>query len=173
MIYKLRSMRPKATTKVHELHLEHLIKCNKPMIKLDVTGDSRLIRGGRLLRNTGLDELPQFFNVLRGEMSFVGPRPCLPREFDLYGEDQRHRFSVPPGLTGLWQVNRTNSTTFSEMVAMDNYYVDHLNPLTDLSIIIKTPFILFLQMILFPESKAQKAAQQQAVAMDGEQNLTH
>ena len=136
----------KAATNIHEAHVEHLIKSNMPMIKLDVTGDSRLIRGGCLIRNSGLDELPQFINVLRGEMSLVGPRPCLPREFELYDANQRHRFAVQPGLTGLWQVARTHSTTFSEMVEMDNDYVDSLDPLVDIRIILKTPFALLCQM---------------------------
>lgn len=153
-IYKFRSMKLSAPTNVHEAHVEHLIKSNMPMTKLDAVGDSRLIQGGCLIRTSGLDELPQLINVLRGEMSLVGPRPCLPKEFELYEEDQRHRFSVQPGLTGQWQVNRSTSTTFTEMVKMDDDYVDHLSPLKDLQIILKTPFALLGQMKACTQAKA-------------------
>ncbi len=162
-IYKFRSMSLKAATNIHEAHVEHLIKSNKPMIKLDVTGDSRLIRGGCLIRTSGLDELPQFINVLRGEMSLVGPRPCLPREFELYDAHQRHRFAVQPGLTGSWQVTRTHSTTFSEMVEMDNDYVDRLDPIVDIQIILRTPFALLGQMKACASSKVQKASRRAIV----------
>lgn len=145
-IYKFRSMKLRAPTNVHEAHVEHLIKSNLPMTKLDAVGDSRLIKGGCLIRTSGLDELPQFINVLRGEMSLVGPRPCLPKEFELYEEHQRHRFSVQPGLTGLWQVNRSASATFTEMVRMDSQYADQLSPMQDLKIIVKTPFTLLAQV---------------------------
>jgi lipopolysaccharide/colanic/teichoic acid biosynthesis glycosyltransferase len=145
-IYKFRSMKVLASAEVHEAHIEHLIKTNSPMTKLDRVGDSRLIKGGCLIRNSGLDELPQFINVLRGEMSLVGPRPCLPKEFDLYSESQRHRFAVQPGLTGQWQVNRTETTTFSEMVRMDDDYVDQYSLRLDLKIILKTPMALCKQV---------------------------
>lgn len=155
-IYKFRSMNLSAPTDIHEAHVEHLIKSNKPMTKLDVTGDSRLIRGGCLMRTSGLDELPQFINVLRGEMSLVGPRPCLPNEFALYDPHQRQRFTVQPGLTGLWQVNRTHSTTFSEMVKMDCDYVDHLTAMTDFQIILRTPVALLGQMKACTYPKVKK-----------------
>lgn len=158
-IYKFRSMHLQAPTDVHEAHVEHLIKTNKPMTKLDLAGDSRLIKGGRLIRNSGVDELPQLINVLRGEMSFVGPRPCLPKEFDLYDEHQRKRFSVQPGLTGQWQVGRTELTTFSEMVMMDDDYVAHLSPLTDFLIVLKTPMALMGQ--IKGGGKAKKATKRQ------------
>lgn len=116
------------------------------MTKLDSSGDSRLIAGGCFIRSSGLDELPQFINVLRGEMSLVGPRPCLPKEYDLYDESQRSRFRVQPGLTGQWQVNRTEATTFSEMVSMDDQYVSRLSPMADLQIIVRTPIALLAQM---------------------------
>lgn len=145
-IYKFRSMKLEALTEVHEAHVEHLIKSNLPMTKLDVAGDSRLIAGGCFIRSSGLDELPQLINVLRGEMSLVGPRPCLPNEYDLYDETQRNRFRVQPGLTGQWQVSRTESTTFTEMVSMDDQYVNELSPMADFQIILWTPIALFGQM---------------------------
>ncbi len=145
-IYKFRSMQPHASTIPHELHTEHLIKSGGPMTKLDLVGDPRLIKGGCLIRMSGLDELPQLFNVLRGEMSLVGPRPCMPNEFELYGSDQKRRFSLRPGLTGLWQIRRTASTTFREMVAMDDDYARKLSLWLDLKIVAGTPAVLFRQI---------------------------
>jgi lipopolysaccharide/colanic/teichoic acid biosynthesis glycosyltransferase len=81
MILKFRTMKVNVETRSHERHLEQLINADVPMTKLDAAGDPRIIPGGRILRATGLDELPQLFNVLRGEMSLVGPRPCTPHEF--------------------------------------------------------------------------------------------
>lgn len=172
-IYKFRSMNLNATTNIHEAHVEHLIKSNRPMVKLDVAGDSRLIRGGCLIRTSGMDELPQFINVLRGEMSLVGPRPCLPKEFELYDDHQRHRFTVQPGLTGLWQVSRTHSTTFSEMVKMDNDYVDHLTPMADLHIILKTPLALLGQMKACAGFKAPKATSRHAGVQPSSKPMSH
>jgi lipopolysaccharide/colanic/teichoic acid biosynthesis glycosyltransferase len=88
------------------------------MQKLDTRGDSRLIPGGWMLRASGLDELPQIINVLRGEMSIVGPRPCIPYEFEQYSSWQRQRLNSAPGLTGLWQVSGKNRTTFDEMIRL-------------------------------------------------------
>jgi len=141
-LYKFRSMHPSADPQVHEAHVERLIRLRQPLVKLDAHGDTRLIRGGVLLRTSGLDELPQFFNVLRGEMSLVGPRPCLPNEFDLYHSHQHHRFGLPPGMTGLWQVSRTDATTFRDMVKMDGDYVQQLAPWRDCQIIFRTPYTL-------------------------------
>ena len=155
-IYKFRSMKPHSSTNVHEAHVEHLIKSNKPMTKLDDSGDTRLIKGGRLIRTSGLDEIPQFINVLRGEMSLVGPRPCLPNEFALYEAHQRHRFAVQPGLTGLWQVSRNQRTTFSEMVMMDNDYVNSLSAISDFYIMLRTPFALIRQMKASADSRCQR-----------------
>ncbi|MGL5017080.1 MAG: sugar transferase [Luteolibacter sp.] len=154
-IYKFRSMELEAPTDVHEAHVEHLIKSNLPMTKLDVAGDARLIKGGCLIRTSGLDELPQLINVLRGEMSLVGPRPCLPKEFALYDAHQRSRFSVQPGLTGQWQVNRSATTTFSEMVRMDDQYAQSISPLVDLNIVLKTPIALLGQMKACAQARAK------------------
>src|SRR5206468_2550060 len=115
---KFRSMKVNAETRSHEGYFEKLVKSEIPMIKMDDCGDSRLIPWGKLFRATGLDELPQIFNVLMGEMSLVGPRPCTPHEFQLYLPWQRERINAPPGLTGYWQVNGKNKTTFGEMIKM-------------------------------------------------------
>jgi lipopolysaccharide/colanic/teichoic acid biosynthesis glycosyltransferase len=138
LIFKFRTMHVNAETRSHEEYFAHLMQSDCPMTKLDALDDNRLIRGGRFLRASGLDELPQIFNALRGEMSLVGPRPCLPNEFDRYQPSQRERFNAPPGLTGYWQVNGKNKTTFSEMIAMDTFYSKNMSVWLDLRIILKT-----------------------------------
>jgi lipopolysaccharide/colanic/teichoic acid biosynthesis glycosyltransferase len=143
MIVKFRTMKVNAETHVHEAYLEHLIVSDRPMIKLDATGDPRLIAGGKFLRATGLDELPQIFNVLKGEMSLVGPRPCTVGEFERYASEQRARVNALPGMTGLWQVNGKNQTTFREMIEMDIFYSRNISFSLDLKIILRTlPTIL-------------------------------
>ena len=143
MLIKFRTMKVNAETHMHEAYLEHLIVSDRPMIKLDATGDPRLIVGGKFLRATGLDELPQIFNVLKGEMSLVGPRPCTVGEFERYAPDQRARVNALPGLTGLWQVNGKNQTTFREMIEMDVFYSRNISLSLDLKIIVRTlPAIL-------------------------------
>jgi lipopolysaccharide/colanic/teichoic acid biosynthesis glycosyltransferase len=138
MILKFRTMKVNVETQSHELYLEQLIHANRPMTKLDSSGDSRIIRGGRILRATGLDELPQLFNVLRGEMSLVGPRPCTPHEFGRYQKWQQARVNAAPGLTGFWQVNGKNKTTFTEMINMDISYTRNMSLWLDLTIMMKT-----------------------------------
>jgi lipopolysaccharide/colanic/teichoic acid biosynthesis glycosyltransferase len=143
MILKFRTMKCNVETAMHELHLEQLIQTDRPMTKLDASGDPRIMRGGRLLRATGLDELPQLINVLRGEMSLVGPRPCTPKEFQRYQPWQRQRVNAAPGLTGYWQVNGKNKTTFTEMIDLDIFYTKNMSLRLDLAIILKTvPAIL-------------------------------
>lgn len=137
-LWKFRSMKVNVETQTHERYLEQLIQTECPMTKLDVSGDPRLIFGGRVLRAMGLDELPQIFNVLRGEMSLVGPRPCTPYEFSRYEAWHRKRVLAPPGLTGYWQVNGKNQVTFREMVEMDIFYAGHMSLRLDLAIMLKT-----------------------------------
>jgi exopolysaccharide production protein ExoY len=137
-LFKFRTMIPGSNTAVHEAHVANIMAANEPMTKLDSRGDTRLIPFGRLLRAAGLDELPQLINVLRGEMSLVGPRPCLPSEYDRHLPWQRDRFRTLPGLTGLWQVSGKNRTTFSEMIELDMQYVRTQSPLLDLKILLKT-----------------------------------
>jgi len=102
---------------------------------------------GGLIRATGLDELPQIFNVLRGEMSLVGPRPCTPYEYEEYLPWQKERFDALPGLTGLWQVSGKNKTTFQEMIDLDIEYIEVMSPAMDLKIMAMTPTALFEQVI--------------------------
>jgi lipopolysaccharide/colanic/teichoic acid biosynthesis glycosyltransferase len=147
MILKFRTMNVNVETGVHERHLEQLIRSNIPITRLDLTGHPRIIAGGRILRATGLDELPQLINVLRGEMSLVGPRPCTPNEFKSFQVSQVERVNALPGLTGYWQVNGKNKTTFSEMIDMDIYYTKNQSLLLDLTIILKTLPVLLTQVL--------------------------
>jgi exopolysaccharide production protein ExoY len=145
-IWKFRTMKLSAETEAHERHLEELMRVDCPMTKLDVCGDPRLAPFGRILRASGLDELPQIFNVLCGEMSLVGPRPCTPNEFVHYEPWQRERVNGLPGLTGYWQVNGKNKTTFKEMIAMDLFYLKNMSILLDLKIMLKTGAVIAGQL---------------------------
>ena len=146
MCLKFRTMRCGAETATHQGHLQQLMDSNVPMTKMDSTGDSRIIPMGRLLRSSGLDELPQLVNVLRGEMSIVGPRPCLPYEAAKYQPWQMERFNAAPGLTGLWQVSGKNRTTFTRMIQLDIEYTRTKSLFLDLKIIFKTAPALVIQM---------------------------
>ncbi len=103
-----------------------------------IKNDPRVTRAGRWLRRFSLDELPQLFNVLRGEMSIVGPRPQVPREVELYLEWHRHRLDALPGITGMWQVSGRSDLSFDEMVLLDIWYVENWSLLLDLKILVKT-----------------------------------
>src|SRR5690606_19899281 len=116
--------------------LEHRNEADGLLFKL--RADPRVTRTGRVLRRYSIDELPQLVNVLRGEMSMVGPRPPLPSEVDLYEAHVTRRLLVKPGLTGLWQVSGRSDLPWDEAVRLDLYYVDHWSPTMDLAIIAKT-----------------------------------
>jgi lipopolysaccharide/colanic/teichoic acid biosynthesis glycosyltransferase len=106
--------------------------------------DPRITPVGHLLRRTSLDELPQLWNVLRGEMSLIGPRPCLPFEYDLYDDWQRRRLDVIPGMTGLWQVTGRSYVTFDDQVLLDLFYIGNWSLGLDIKILLRTiPVILF------------------------------
>lgn len=120
---KFRTMAEGASTVQHEEHCRRLMEAGLPMTKLDDQADRRIIPLGRFIRSLGLDELPQLINVLRGEMSIVGPRPCVPAEFAAYTPEQQGRFGTVPGLTGLWQVSGKNRTTFARMIELDLEYI--------------------------------------------------
>jgi lipopolysaccharide/colanic/teichoic acid biosynthesis glycosyltransferase len=139
MCLKFRTMKVNADTGVHAAHLKQLMTANQLTRKLDCVGDKRLIFGGLWLRAAGLDELPQLFNVLRGEMSLVGPRPCTPYEFGLFSERHKARCDAFPGLTGLWQVSGKNKTTFEQMMDLDLHYVRLQSFSLDIKIIAATP----------------------------------
>lgn len=107
--------------------------------------DQRLTKFGKLLRSTSLDELPELFNILRGDMSIVGPRPLLVKYLPLYNEHQKHRHDVRPGFTGWAQCNGRNAISWEEKFDLDIYYVKHVSFRLDLSIIFKTIKIVFLR----------------------------
>jgi lipopolysaccharide/colanic/teichoic acid biosynthesis glycosyltransferase len=136
--YKFRTMTVGADSSAHQAYLSQLMGSAAPMVKMDSLGDSRLIPGGWLLRASGLDELPQLINVLRGEMSLIGPRPCLPYEYERYLPWQQQRFNATPGLTGLWQVSGKNRTTFDEMIRLDIEYAKNQSAWLDMKIVLMT-----------------------------------
>jgi lipopolysaccharide/colanic/teichoic acid biosynthesis glycosyltransferase len=143
---KFRTMKVNADTTVHREHLNHLMTSNQPMKKLDTKGDRRLIPGGLWLRTLGVDELPQLLNVLRGEMSLVGPRPTTAYEYEMFQPRHRRRCETLPGLTGLWQVKGKNRTTFEKMMELDITYVETKSFFLDVQILARTLPAILLQV---------------------------
>lgn len=152
MLLKFRTMEVGSDTGAHAQYMRKLIvkdsEC-QPMNKRE--NSPRIIHYGRLLRASCIDELPQLFNVLRGEMSMVGPRPCLPYEADEYLRWQARRFDSVPGMTGLWQVMGKNRTTFKEMIRLDISYAQNLSLWQDLKILFLTPMAIIRQIVDKPE----------------------
>ncbi|KRL98663.1 sugar transferase [Liquorilactobacillus satsumensis] len=140
LIYKFRSMCMDADQKLAQLKKYNEV--GGAMFKMK--HDPRVTRVGRLIRKFSLDELPQLFNVLRGEMSLVGPRPPLPHEVEQYSEYDKQRLYVIPGCTGLWQVSARNEVGFEEMVELDLKYIQKSNLLYDFTLILKTVKIMVL-----------------------------
>ncbi len=141
-LYKFRSMLPDAEQRLAEV--EHLNEVRGRAFKL--TNDPRLTRSGPFLRRTGLDELPQLWNVLRGDMSLVGPRPPLPNEVEGYDVWHRRRLSMKPGITGLWQIHGRTETSFDRWVQRDLEYIDRWSLWLDLKIMARSvPAILAQQ----------------------------
>lgn len=137
-IIKLRTMCDGADAMKDELL--DLNESDGPLFK--ISADPRVTRVGRVLRKFSIDELPQFWNVLRGEMSVVGPRPALPREVAEWDEDVHERLRVLPGITGMWQVSGRSETTFDEYKRLDLYYVDNWSLLHDVKIVLRTIFVV-------------------------------
>jgi exopolysaccharide biosynthesis polyprenyl glycosylphosphotransferase len=140
-VVKFRTMIPNAHALRQELAA--LNEADGPLFK--IRNDPRITRIGRFLRKTSLDELPQLWNVLRGEMSLVGPRPALPEEAELWAPELRDRLRVQPGITGMWQVSGRSNTSFDEYSRLDLYYVDNWSLIADLSIMVKTLPSVLLQ----------------------------
>jgi len=137
-LFKLRTMVPNAEAALGRL--AHLNEVQSPLFK--VRRDPRVTHLGRFLRVTSLDELPQLMNVIRGDMSLVGPRPPLIDEVSQYTVEQARRLTVTPGLTGLWQVSGRSNRSFDELVALDLYYIDHWSFWLDLELIAKTLWVV-------------------------------
>ncbi|EXX91446.1 multidrug MFS transporter [Paenibacillus darwinianus] len=133
-MYKFRSMVSNAEELLQGLL--HQNEINGAMFKMKE--DPRITRIGRFIRKTSIDELPQLFNVLKGDMSLVGPRPPLPREVEEYTDYDKLRLMVTPGCTGLWQISGRNELSFSEMVQLDLTYIEQRSPMLDTKILFKT-----------------------------------
>ena len=137
--YKFRSMVENA--EAAQSQLQHLNEMSGPVFKIGK--DPRCTPVGRFLRKFSLDELPQFINILKGDMSFVGPRPPLPQEVEDYERWQRRRLRMKPGLTCLWQVRGRNEIDFDEWMRLDLQYIDTWSLLLDIKIVLKTiPIVL-------------------------------
>lgn len=152
-VHKFRSMREDANPERHRQYVQALIGGHNRPVERDGTGpslyklavDDRITGIGRLLRHWSLDELPQLFDVLRGDMSLVGPRPVIPYEVERYPAEWLERFAVKPGLTGLWQVSGRSERTYEEMVLLDIEYARNRTLLTDLRILLRTPAVVLLR----------------------------
>ena len=151
VFYKFRSMRVDADDRIHREYVANLIEGNldevnqgdssRPLYKM--TADPRITRVGHVIRKTSLDELPQLFNVLKGDMSLVGPRPPLPYEAEKYQSWHLRRvLQIRPGITGLWQVEGRSSTSFDDMVRLDLRYIRHCSLWLDLKILLKTVLVV-------------------------------
>jgi exopolysaccharide biosynthesis polyprenyl glycosylphosphotransferase len=150
LVYKFRTMHVDSDHTTHEEHQRLFIAgraeanlgdAERPAYKL--SADPRITRLGRWLRRTSLDEVPQLFNVLLGDMSVVGPRPPIPYEVEAYDLAHRKRLDMKPGVTGLWQVSGRNRLPFAEMVRLDLFYIENWSLLLDLKIILRTALVIF------------------------------
>ena len=145
-MFKFRSMYVDGDPNIHKQFVTKFIKgeIDKGKRKvLKITDDPRVTRVGKIIRRLSVDELPQLFNVFKGDMSLVGPRPCLSYEYELYKDWHRKRNSVVPGITGLWQIAGRSEVDFEEMILLDLYYIYNRNLLMDLAILFETIFVVF------------------------------
>jgi len=141
---KFRSMRLENLADLHRDYVQRLIRDNvAPKLlgagSLKLKSDPRITGLGKVLRKLSLDELPQLFNVLKGDMALVGPRPPLPYEYEIYRLWHKHRLMVLPGITGLWQVSAHNTCSFDEMVRLDIQYIKTMSLWNDLKLMARTP----------------------------------
>lgn len=134
-IYKFRTMKPNAENMIKDF-TEEQMKEFKESYKLK--DDPRITKVGKVLRKTSLDELPQLINILKGELSIIGPRPVIEEELEKYEENKEKFLSVTPGLTGYWQANGRSSTTYEERMDMELYYVDNCSLWLDIKVFFKT-----------------------------------
>lgn len=152
--YKFRSMTHGADPERHRVFVRAFIQNDTETMaqyqgtrtnaanQCKMTEDPRITRIGKVLRKLSLDELPQFWNVLKGDMSVVGPRPPIDYEVEMYHSWHHRRFAATPGITGLWQVTARSSASFDEMVRLDIDYIEHLSLWLDLKIMVKTPYVM-------------------------------
>jgi lipopolysaccharide/colanic/teichoic acid biosynthesis glycosyltransferase len=147
--YKFRTMHLNSDPAIHKAYIQALIENDEEKMTAiqgaktkprKLVNDSRIIRPGKLLRKLSLDELPQLWNVVRGDMSLVGPRPAIPYEVELYKPWYVHRLEAQPGLTGLQQVKARCNTDFDEQVRFDLKYIENQSLWLDIKIILETPF---------------------------------
>jgi len=142
--YKFRTMKINQNPSIHNKFMYEMIKKKKKEGILKIKDDKRITKVGRFFRKFSLDELPQFVNVLKGQMSLVGPRPCSLYEYSMYDDWYKKRFSVSPGLTGLWQAYGRSIVSYDDQIIMDLYYIETVSFWLDLKILIKTiPAVLF------------------------------
>ena len=139
-MYKFRSMVPDADQKLDELSDEMKKEYEE---NYKITDDPRITRVGKFLRKTSLDELPQFINVIKGDISLVGPRPIVEAELEKYGENKDKFLSVIPGITGYWQANGRSDVTYQKRMELELYYVDNASFWLDIAILFKTVFAVF------------------------------
>ncbi|MCU0414037.1 MAG: sugar transferase, partial [Ignavibacteriaceae bacterium] len=138
-IYKFRSMKViEGEDEERKLQMLKFLKDKSGKIKTKVVNDSRITWIGKIIRKTSLDELPQLLNVIKGDMSLVGPRPCLPYEYEHYPEWQKRRVNVLPGCTGVWQVWGRSTTSYKDSVILDLYYINNMSPWFDLQLLFQT-----------------------------------
>jgi lipopolysaccharide/colanic/teichoic acid biosynthesis glycosyltransferase len=149
LMIKFRSMQYNADEEAHRELMKKTINGEEANQGTDenpvygkIQGDPRMTRIGAWIRRYSIDELPQVLNVIKGDMSMVGPRPPIPYEVRCYQDWHRSRFHVKPGLTGLWQVSGRNRLHFEEMVRLDIYYIENWSILLDLKILLKTPAVM-------------------------------
>lgn len=134
-MYKFRTMYENAQDMINDFTPEQM-KEWKENFKLQ--DDPRITKAGKFLRKTSLDELPQIVNIIKGDLSIIGPRPVIEEELEKYGENKEKFLSVTPGLTGYWQANGRSSTTYEQRMEMELYYIDHISPKLDFKIFFKT-----------------------------------
>ncbi len=146
-IMKFRTMRVNADTGIHQTHVQQFIRSKPNAAMQKLSNDPRIIPMGKFLRKTAIDELPQLINVLKGDMSMVGPRPELPYAAKSYAPWPTVRFDVVPGMTGLWQVSGKNRTTYLEMMRLDVRYVLRRSFFLDLKILLKTFPVIWQQVV--------------------------
>ena len=144
--YKFRSMYDGVSQETHQNYVCHLIagtlEKGKDQMVYKASGDPRITSVGRFIRRLSIDELPQLINVIKGQMSLVGPRPVVHYEVQYYDKEMLERFSIKPGITGLWQVSCRSTLNYKEMIDLDILYIKRWSFLLDLKIILKTVFVV-------------------------------